>query len=174
MFHVALWLATFPGVRRGYETSDGLLLPPPAGEPDNTGAGRTTAPTPIYTEHWILEESHREVAPWHCNTMEDKIGRNADQSECLEAVREAAQREGLTVTGPLRIVNEGLPVQFVPPGCSYSLHDGEALFNTNITGGATPKGVSTYRLCCLAPADAVPGSVPWSELRSSVKTAAQR
>ncbi len=67
--------------------------------------------------------------------------RNAEESECLAAVQEAAQ--GLHVRG-IRVVSEGAEGA-VPGGCSYSSPSQRAIFNTNPAGRSS----SLYKLVCV-------------------------
>jgi hypothetical protein len=67
--------------------------------------------------------------------------RNAQQSECLEAVKTAASAAGVQVLDRLKEVDDAL---YVPPGCSWSPNSMAAVFNRNKLGG-TP---GDYRLVC--------------------------
>ena len=114
--------------------------------------------TPNPAEHWVLEDSSREAR--YCSAGR----RGAAEDECLAAVREAASRDGLEVTG-LKVVNDG-EAGIVPAGCSYSLHTIKAMFNTNAAGRylaskapapARPEPTN-YRLACLALPDEAPST----------------
>ena len=67
--------------------------------------------------------------------------RNAEESECLAAVQQAAQ--GLRVRG-IRVVDEGAE-GVVPGGCSYSRVSQRAMFNRNAAGRSS----SLYELVCI-------------------------
>ena len=75
---------------------------------------------------------------------------NALEHECLAAVQEAAQRDGLEVAG-LTIVSDGEDTA-VPPGCSWSPVSKQAMFNANPNGAERRRdctdGESCYRLVC--------------------------
>ena len=79
--------------------------------------------TPVAAPHWVLEDGSNNART--CSAGR----RGAAEEECLAAVREAASRDGLEVTG-LKSVNDGAE-GLVPPGCSYSLHSMSAIFNAN-------------------------------------------
>ena len=103
----------------------------------------TVAPTADGSQGWIFDERTFPVdrGSWSC--PEDH--RNADQSECLEAVQQAV-KGGLQVKG-LKAVNSGEKKR-VPRGCSYSVEAEMAIYNKN------PNGTSThgrmYQLACIA------------------------
>ena len=103
----------------------------------------TVAPTADGSQGWIFDERTFPVdrGSWSC--PEDH--RNADQSECLEAVQQAV-KGGLQVKG-LKAVNSGEKKR-VPRGCSYSVEAEMAIYNKN------PNGTSTngrmYQLACIS------------------------
>ena len=68
--------------------------------------------------------------------------RNAEESECLAAVQEAARGQ-LHVRG-IRVANEGAE-GVIPFGCSYSLASQRAMFNSNPAG----RGSNLYKLVCI-------------------------
>lgn len=110
--------------------------------------------------HWVLEDGSNNART--CSAGR----RGAAKEECLAAVREAASRDGLEVTG-LKSVNDGAE-GLVPYGCSYSLHSMSAIFNANTAGrdiaseAPTPAqpGPTNYRLACLASPDGAPSTEP--------------
>ena len=116
--------------------------------------------TPVAAPHWVLEDGSKNART--CSAGR----RGAAEEECLAAIREAASRDGLEVTG-LKSVNDGAE-GLVPPGCSYSLHSTSAIFNANTAGRdiasetATPAqpGPTNYRLACLASPDGAPKTEP--------------
>jgi len=137
----------FTGVRRGHGAP---------GKHEHALLAADATPNPA--EHWVLEDSSREAR--YCSAGR----RGAAEDECLAAVREAASRDGLEVTG-LKVVNDG-EAGIVPAGCSYSLHTIKAMFNTNAAGRylaskapapAQPEPTN-YRLACLALPDEVPST----------------
>ena len=119
------------------------------------------------TEHWVLEDGSKEAR--YCSAGR----RGAAEEECLAAVREAASRDGLEVTG-FKSVNDG-PEGLVPAGCSYSLHTMKAMFNTNAAGryiaskapASTRPEPTNYRLACLALPDKAPSA---ESTRSEART----
>jgi len=70
--------------------------------------------------------------------------RDAEQSECLAAVQEAAKRAGVEVSGR-KNVDDGSAVA-VPHGCSYSPVSKMAIFNVNPHG----RGGEVYQHVCTA------------------------
>ena len=119
------------------------------------------------TERWVLEDGSKEAR--YCSAGR----RGAAEEECLAAVREAASRDGLEVTG-FKSVNDG-PEGLVPAGCSYSLHTMKAMFNTNAAGryiaskapASTRPEPTNYRLACLALPDKAPSA---ESTRSEART----
>lgn len=80
--------------------------------------------------------------------------RNAAQSECSDAVREAAQRAGLQVYG-FKVVHDG-PDGRIPTGCSYSRSSSIALFNRHPNEQQNSRADGKiYDLACIeaSPAD---------------------
>ena len=134
---VGLLRAPFAGVRRskGASSEHGTAL----------GVGGT----PQLDDHWIIESAHQAHSKGarQCSPG----GRSAAEDQCLAAVQEAAQKEGLEVTG-FKTVNEGA-TGVVPAGCSYSLNSKMAVFNSHAAGAS--RG-GNYRLICLAPPEKVP------------------
>ena len=114
----------------------------------------TTVPAP----HWVLEDSSNNAR--YCSAGR----RGAAEEECLAAVREAASKDRLEVTG-FKSVNDGAE-GLVPAGCSYSLHTMKAMFNTNAAGRYIASTAATsaqpeptnYRLACLALPDVAPST----------------
>ena len=105
----------------------------------------TVAPTADGSQGWVFDERHFPLdrGPWSC--PEDQ--RNADSSECLEAVQKAAANKGGLQVKGLKSVNNGERKR-VPRGCSYSVEAEMAIYNKN------PNGTSThgrmYQLACIS------------------------
>ena len=103
------------------------------------------APTADGSQGWVFDERHFPLdrGPWSC--PEDQ--RNADSSECLEAVQQAAANKGGLQVKGLKNVNNGEKKR-VPRGCSYSVEAEMAIWNKN------PNGTSThgrmYQLACIS------------------------
>ena len=85
------------------------------------------------------------TSAWTLNANECPAGqRDAEQSECLAAVQEAAKRAGVEVGGR-KNVDDGSAVA-VPHGCSYSPVSEMAIFNVNPHG----RGGEAYQHVCTA------------------------
>ena len=115
--------------------------------------GRLSRRLPDAGDGWLLEDSAsggvRQCSEGHHTALEH---------ECMAAVEEAAEREGLQVIGSfLRVVDAGEDTP-VPPGCSWSNWSKRVLFNTNPRGAEVPltgrracglpDGAPCYRLAC--------------------------
>ena len=130
-----------------------------------TGAALVAARAP----GWALDD--RRVRTAVCPAGQ----RNAAQEECLAAMREAAEPQGLEVRG-LKKVNNGASSD-VPAGCTYSHFSRNALFNSNSAGGSGPgQGNKRYQLVCIGdspseasaakstpPVDAAPTTNSWKQ-----------
>ena len=95
------------------------------------------------------------TSAWTLNANECAAGqRNAEQSECLAAVQEAAQSAGVEVRSRSKTVDSAE----VPPGCSYSSVSKMAIFNSNPAGRRRSdewyQGTSSeaYQWVCIKPA----------------------
>ena len=113
------------GLRRRVEPMLTLLSAVPTARPP--AALRGTELDPARTSS--------RTSAWTLNANECPAGqRDAEQSECLAAVQEAARRAGVEVGRFVKIVDIG-PGEAVPPGCSYSPVSKMAIFNSNPAGG---------------------------------------
>merc|ERR1719353_680151 len=105
-------------------------------------APHATAPQDVLTSRaigWALDPRIAETPGQFTGCPDGQ--RNAEESECLAAVQQAAQ--GLHVRG-IRVVDEGAE-GVVPGGCSYSHASQRATFNTNPAGRSS----SAYQLVCI-------------------------
>ena len=103
----------------------------------------TVAPAADGSQGWVFDEQTHPLdrGPWAC--PEDH--RNADHSECLEAVQQAV-KGGMQVKG-LKILNSGEKKR-VPRGCSYSVEAEMAIYNKNPNG--TSINGRMYQLACIS------------------------
>ena len=105
----------------------------------------TVAPTADGPQGWIFDDRSfpEEPGPSACPDNH----RNADCSECLEAVQQAAAMGGLQVKG-LKKVNSG-ETKRVPRGCSYSVETEMAVCNYHPKGAPTRGRTYHYQLACI-------------------------
>jgi hypothetical protein len=132
-------------------------------------------------DHQFLCGSETSKAGWVLDTrfaLTSGIGqitgcpaghRNAKESECLDAVEEAALkiRHNMEV-GHLKVVNEGSE-GVVPYGCSYSRASKNALFNSNASGRSS----SLYELVCIEDHGTQESSDSLNQLRTLLRKAGE-
>ena len=114
--------------------------PAPASAPASGAASAPASGAGASAPAWLLEPATAGVQP-RCLAGR----RGATEEECFAAAQEAAEGAGLQVNGAaLRTIDDG-PAGVVPPGCSYSVRTGAAMFNTGVAGDV---GHGNYRVVC--------------------------
>ena len=113
----------------------------------------------VLSSRWALDARNCDPRSSVCNTC--PVGqRNAAESECVAAVKEAIQESKLEL--PLRKwVTRSVNISGVPSGCSYSRERQRAIFNSDPAGESNAE----YRLVCVG--EGVPKPPKAADARSS-------